>query len=76
MSFWTHVQGGTSGDRIDHIWFRQGVVAMRHSLEIGGSSWRTYSTKTLYAGSAGDWTVEARDEAGRLLARSTFVCAP
>ena len=74
--FWTRVQGGTRGDRIDHVWLREGVEATRVSLEIGGPSWRTYSTQTLYAGAAGDWAVEARDDAGRVLARSEFVCVP
>jgi cytoskeletal protein RodZ len=74
--FWTRVEGGSPGDRIDHVWFREGVEATHISLEIGGSSWRTYSIQTLFAGAAGDWAVEARDDAGRVLARSEFVCVP
>ncbi len=74
--FWTRVQGGTPGDRIDHVWLWEGVEATQISLEIGGSSWRTYSIQTLRAGMAGDWAVEARNEAGRVLARSEFVCVP
>ena len=74
--FWTRVQGGTRGDRIDHVWLREGVEATHISLDIGGSSWRTYSTQTLHAGAGGDWVVEARDDAGRVLARSEFVCVP
>ena len=74
--FWTRVQGGTPGDRIDHVWLREGVEATHLSLEIGGSSWRTHSIQTLFAGAAGDWAVEARDDAGRVLARSEFVCVP
>ncbi len=76
VSFWTRVQGGTSGDRIDHVWLREGVEAMRISLEIGSSNWRTHSVKTLHAGVAGNWAVEARGDAGRVLARSEFVCVP
>ncbi len=76
VAFWTRVQGGARGHRIDHVWLREGVEAGRVSLQIGGSSWRTHSTKTLYAGVAGDWAVEARDDAGRVLARSEFVCVP
>lgn len=74
--FWTRVERGTRGDRIDHVWLREGVEAQRISLEIGGSSWRTHSAMTLQAGAAGDWAVEARDGAGRVLARSEFVCVP
>ena len=72
--FWTRVQGGSRGDRIDHVWLREGVEATRISLKIGGSSWRTYSAKMLHAGAAGNWAVEARDDAGRVVARREFVC--
>jgi len=44
------------------------------SLHVGASSYRTYSTKTL--GRPGAWAVEARDDAGRVLARAEFTCAP
>ena len=74
--FWTRVQGGTRGDRIDHVWLHEGAEATHLSLKIGGSNWRTYSAQTLYSGVAGDWAVEARDDAGRVLARSEFVCVP
>jgi len=74
--FWTRVQGGTRGDRIDHVWIHEGAEAMHRSMEIGGSNWRTYSAQTLYPGVTGDWAVEARDDAGRVLARSEFVCIP
>ncbi|MGB5658960.1 MAG: DUF2914 domain-containing protein, partial [Thermoanaerobaculia bacterium] len=74
--FWTRVQGGARGDRIDHVWLHEGAEAMHRSMEIGGSNWRTYSAQTLYPGVTGDWAVEARDGAGRVLARSEFVCIP
>ena len=74
MWFWTRVEGGSSGDRIDHVWLQDGVEALRVPLKLGGSRWRTYSNKTLHAGAAGAWAVEARDARGRVLARSEFVC--
>ena len=76
VSFWTRVRGGARGDRIDHVWLREGVEATRISLEIGSSNWRTHSIKTLWAGGSGDWAVEARDDAGRVLARIEFACVP
>jgi len=76
VSFWTRVKGGVPGDKIDHVWLREGVVATHMSLDIGGGNWRTYSIQTLSAGVAGDWAVEARDDTGRVLARSEFVCVP
>jgi len=42
------------------------------TLRLGGADYRTYSTKTLYR--TGSWTVEARDEAGRVLATGSFTC--
>ena len=72
--FWTQVQGGNAGDEIDHVWLREGVEAVRISLRVGGSRWRTQSAKMLRAGSAGDWAVEARDATGHVLARREFVC--
>jgi len=70
--FWTRVDNGNPGDRIDHVWLHEGVEAATVSLELGGLRWRTYSAKMLH--SAGDWTVEARDEVGHVLARTEFVC--
>jgi transcriptional regulator with XRE-family HTH domain len=74
--FWTRVMGGSRGDRIDHVWLQDGVEQARISLKLGGSRWRTQSAKMLHAGSVGDWAVEARDDTGRVLARSDFACTP
>jgi len=74
--FWTRVEGGTAGDRIDHVWLEGGEEATRISLKVGGSTWRTYSAKVLRAGSSGEWAVEARDAEGRVLARREFACTP
>jgi hypothetical protein len=72
--FWTRVEGGEAGDTIDHVWLRDGEEAARIPLRIGGSRWRTYSAKVLRG--TGRWAVEARDAAGRLLARREFSCVP
>jgi transcriptional regulator with XRE-family HTH domain len=74
VSFWTRVLGGRPGDEIRHFWFHEGRVAMRADLAIGGSHWRTHSRLELPRGSTGPWTVEARDLAGRILAREEFLC--
>jgi hypothetical protein len=74
--FLTRVEGGRSGDTVRHVWLHQGVEKFDVVLRIGGSSWRTYSSKRLHPGSAGDWTVEARDDAGRVLASRSFACLP
>ena len=73
--FWTRVEGGTTGGSIQHVWIHEAEIEGRVSLRIGGASWRTQSYKDLNAGSAGKWVVEARDDAGRVLARSEFRCS-
>jgi transcriptional regulator with XRE-family HTH domain len=73
--FWTRVEGGAAGETIDHVWIHDGAEALRVEVRLGGAHWRTHSYKVLNAGSAGDWIVEARDKAGRLLARSEFSCS-
>ncbi len=73
--FWTRVIGGADGDRIRHVWLRDGEEMLSVGLTLGGPHWRTWTRKTLHPGSTGTWTVEARDEAGAILATATFVCA-
>jgi hypothetical protein len=73
--FWTLVEGGEAGDRITHVWLREGEEMLSVGLAIGGPRWRTWSNKTLHPGSAGSWAVEARDTEGRVLARDEFTCA-
>jgi hypothetical protein len=74
--FWTRIEGGEEGDYIVHVWLREGVEVYRHELRVGGSHWRTWSSKMLHSGSEGEWIVEARDEEGLVLARDTFRCTP
>lgn len=76
VAFWTRVSGGEPGDRIVHVWMREGEEVFSVELEAGGAGWRTWSTKTLFPGSAGRWVVEARDVQGQVLARHEFNCAP
>lgn len=70
--FWTSVRGGAPGRRIDHVWLRGGAEVDRVPLLVEAATWRTYSAKTL-VGTPASWAVEARDEAGRVLARTDFV---
>jgi transcriptional regulator with XRE-family HTH domain len=74
--YWTRVEGGGRGDSVRHVWLRDGREVGGITLELGGSSWRTRSQKSMQSGAAGSWTVEARDERGRVLARDAFQCRP
>ena len=70
--FWTRVHGGRRGDRVEHVWLHEGREIGTVPLRIAGEQWRTQSRRKMGVGSAGRWTVEARDVEGRLLASSTF----
>jgi len=72
--FWTRVTAGADGDRIRHVWLQDGEEKLSVGLTLGGSHWRTWTRKTMHPGSAGAWTVEARDVAGNVLATASFVC--
>lgn len=74
--FWTRVEGGAEGDRLVHVWLRGGEEVHSHELSVGASHWRTWSSKKLHAGSVGDWTVEARNADGEVLASQSFRCTP
>ena len=73
--YWTLIQGGAPGESIDHVWLHEGEEAFRVTLKLGGSRWRTQSYNDLNPGSEGDWAVEARNDAGRVLARQEFRCS-
>ena len=73
---WTRVEGGAEGDRLVHVWLRGGEEVHRHELNVGASHWRTWSSKKLHAGPVGDWTVEARNADGEVLASAAFRCTP
>lgn len=66
--FATRVEGGRPGERIRHVWMRDGKLEQSIRLRLGSAHYRTFSTKTL--GRPGAWAVEARDEDGQVLARA------
>lgn len=72
--FWTSVVGGRPGDAIQHVWMHDGQTIGVAELEVSSPSWRTQSGRQLPPGLTGDWTVEARDLEGHVLARNEFTC--
>ncbi len=72
--YWTWVQGATPGQTIQHVWLHEGQEKLTVPLKLGGVRWRTQSYKNLHPGLTGQWRVEARDEAGRVLASRDFQC--
>jgi hypothetical protein len=71
--YWTRVLGGKPGDRIRHRWTFDGK-SISIGLAIGGSHWRTYSSKRLDPDQLGEWTVEALDAEDKVLASKKFLC--
>lgn len=50
----SRVENAADSD-IEHVWYHGDAEVGRIKLHIGGSPWRTHSTKTLGEGAAGAW---------------------
>ena len=74
VSFASRVLGGRRGNVIRHVWIYEGRAQQTMTLRLGGTDYRTHTNKTV--GKAGAWTVEARDDKGRVLARTDFTVEP
>ena len=72
--FWTSVLGGRPGDKIRHVWLHEGRSVAVAELNVHAAHWRTQSRRPLPDGSTGDWTVEARDREGHVIASVGFTC--
>jgi hypothetical protein len=70
VACWTRVTGA-AGTTIQHVWIH-GENEYPVSLNVGGSPWRTWSTKSIPPEWAGEWRVEVRDGAGTVLATARF----
>jgi opacity protein-like surface antigen len=46
---------GAENSEIEHVWYKGDAEQARVKLKVGGSPWRTYSTKTLGPDASGDW---------------------
>ncbi len=58
---------------VQHIWYQDGQAVFSKTLHVGISNgWRTNTSKTIFPGSTGDWTVEVLAEDGTSLAAVEF----
>ena len=71
---WTLVTGA-SGTEITHTWIHD-EMEFPVTLTIGGSPWRTWTSKTIPPEWAGEWRVEIRDGGGNLLDTRSFTVGP
>ncbi len=44
-----------AGTEVQHVWYKGDAEMSRVTLKVGGTPWRTWSTKKLGADAAGDW---------------------
>ena len=66
------ISGGGEGTLIRHVW-KMGENEMAVvELDIGGSPWRTWSSKTFDPTWTGAWTVEIQDADGTVLHALSF----
>jgi Protein of unknown function (DUF2914) len=68
---WSRVTGA-SGATLKHVWLRNGTEMASVDLNVGGSPWRTWSSKTIPASWTGDWEVRVVDGNGTTIASKTF----
>ncbi len=68
----TRIAGGTEGTMVTHVWKRGEERMAAVDLPVGGSPWRTWSSKTIDSGWTGSWTVEIQDVQGNLLQTLNF----
>jgi hypothetical protein len=46
---------GAADSEVEHVWYKGDAEQGRVKLKVGGSPWRTFSTKTLGEDASGDW---------------------
>jgi hypothetical protein len=54
----TRIGQTQAGAAIEHVWYHGDVEVGRKQLNIGGSPWRTWSSKLIPADATGDWRVD------------------
>jgi hypothetical protein len=68
----TRIAGAVEEAQVFHVWYRGEQEMARVELLVRSSDWRTWSSKRLLPGWAGDWRVEVVDGEGNLLQTIAF----
>ena len=71
VTFFTEIVG-MNGRQIVHEWLYEDQPQFRMRFDIGGDSWRVYSSKSIPPSAQGVWRVRVIDEQGRRLHESTL----
>jgi len=72
VCLWSKVFGYTDETIIKHVWYYRGDEMATIELPVRGTSWRTYSYKTIPAKWSGDWVVKIIDADGNVLKAIPF----
>lgn len=68
---WTRITGA-AGTTVDHVWIHEDHESLVN-INVGGSPWRVWSTKTIPEEWTVEWTFEVRDAGGAVLHTTTFM---
>ena len=69
---YTRIVGAQDPTQVVHAWYFGDEERARVTLSVGGSNWRTYSSKQLQEHEIGAWRVEVLDADGNLLETVAF----
>jgi hypothetical protein len=72
----TKIVGANHPTEITHVWYSDGTERDRVTLSVGGSPWRTFSSKRLRPNDVGPWHVDVLDAGGNMLDRVAFDVVP
>ena len=68
----TEVKTDKYPTKIVHIWLYNDNIIAEVPLDVKSSTWRTYSSKTIYRNWKGNWKVEVYSEEGKLIDAKSF----
>ena len=56
---------------VEHVWYKGDAEQSRVKLKVGGSPWRTYSSKALGPDASGDWRCDVMQD-GKVIQSAKF----
>jgi len=68
----TKIEGAKAPTTISHVWYYQDKKMAEVSLNVGGSCWRTWSSKRILKEWTGPWRVDVTTKDGTVLKSLTF----
>jgi hypothetical protein len=69
---WAMITGGSDGTSISFVWYHDGKEVTKVPLSANYPRTRTWSYKSMFAGSKGDWKVEVVDASNNVLGTTSF----